>query len=261
MADIPNVQKFMSSVANSKAAVIIPLYGFWSDSPTEQMTPEVLQLAMSRLKTSKHQLYLIFVSEWLRTPPKIQAIVNGYMQAGNATHVEAKPFTTYSEYVFSGFQYALENTDARFLLNYNPWIMIKEDGLDQMIERINRGDVGIVSGYEMRSKIEAKDFDEYKFNLPKEERDLNLNFIGMTRQFSEIMTFDETYQTHYFLSRDWWQTMYSRGFEVIASQFIPIFSFDVDWTLIEDIDWYEADKKHFIEKWKFDPSITYGEHN
>jgi hypothetical protein len=255
----PVVQKFMSSIPNSKAAVIIPLYGFWSDAPTEQMTAEVLQVALSRLKSKNHFLHLLFVSEWQRTPREIQNIINGYGQGGNAIHVEAKPFASYSEYIFEGLQYALESTDARFIMFYNPWIMIREDGVDQMLERTNRSDVGIVSGYELRSIIEAKDFDTHKIDLPKEDRDLNINFLCMTRQFSEIMTFDGEYKTHYFLSRDWWQSMYSRGFEVITSQFIPIYSFEVDWTLIEDIEWYEQDKKHFIEKWKFDPAINYGE--
>lgn len=255
------VQKFMSSTPQSKCAVIVPLYGFWSDAPTEQMTAEVLQVALSRLKSTNHHLYLLFVCEWQRTPPEIQNIIAGYQKGGNAMYVESRPFTTYSEYVYEGLQSGLETTDARFLMVFNPWIMIREDGIDQMIERTNRGDVGIVSGYETKTLIEAKDFDIHKFNLPKEDRDLHLNFLCMTRQFAEIISFDEEYKTHYFLARDWWQSMYSKGFEVISSQFIPVYSFDVDWSLIEDIDWYEQDKKHFIEKWKFDPGINYGEIN
>jgi hypothetical protein len=32
----------------------------------------------------------------------------------------------------------------------------------------------------------------------------------------------------------------------------------VDWSLLESIDDFEAYKKHFIEKWKFNPGIEFG---
>jgi len=239
--------------SQSKVAIIIPLYGYWKDTPTEQLTPEVLQVTLSRLGTKKHKAYFIFVGEPDRMPKEVWDIVMGRFVGGNAIPVEPPPFATYAEYVMTGLETALQETDARFLILYNPWILIREDTIDQLLERVNRGDVGIVSGYETKGQIEASEFDKYKFDLPKEERDLNLDLMGLTRQLAEIINLDKNYKTHYFLARDFWQEMYAKGFEVISSQFIPVYGFDLDWSLLEDIDDFEADKKYFFSKWRFLP--------
>jgi hypothetical protein len=250
-----SVDSFLAS--QSKVAIIIPLYGYWKDAPTEQLTPEVLQVALTRLNTKKHHAYYIFVGEPERMPKEIWDMVLGKYMGGNAIPVSPPGFSTYAEYVMTGIDTALNETDARFLVLYNPWILIKEDTIDQLLERVNRGDVGIVSGYETKNLIEPAIFDGYKFDLPKEERNLNLDLMGLTRQFAEIMTIDRNYKTHYFLARDFWQEMYAKGFEVISSQFIPIYGFDLDWSLIEEVGDFEADKQYFFNKWHFTPEVQF----
>lgn len=253
------VSKFMSSIPDeSKVAVIIPLYGFWKDVEIDQLTAQVLQIALSRITSQKHQLYLLFVGEPERFSKDVDNIITGRQAAGNVTGVFVKEGTSYSTYLYEGLDHARESTDATFFIVFNPWIMIKEDGIDQLLERVNRSDVGMVSGYETNALIAAENFDEYNFgNTPKEERDLNINLMGMTRQFSEMLALDDKYKTHSFLARDFAQSMYQKGFEVITSQFVPIFSFDIDWTLLEEEADFESDKAHFLNKWRYDPSINY----
>ncbi len=79
----------------------------------------------------------------------------------------------------------------------------------------------------------------------------------MTRSFVETISIDHNYKTHFFLARDMWQEMFSRGHESVVSQFLPIHSFNVDWTLLEDIVDFNQDRAYFTSKWKFDPGIEF----
>lgn len=251
------LQTFVSHIGQSKVAVIVPLYGYHKDSEVEQLSSQSLQVALARLKSSKHHLYFIFVAEPERLVPGLQDIILGKTMGGNTMGVSVTPFSSYAEYVSAGVDRALTETDAQFVMVYNPWIMIKETGVDDLIDRANKGDIGIVSGFEVNRSVNPADFDSFAFNLPKEHRDLNMNFLAMSRPIAEMIEWDENYKTHFYVSLDIAQRIHNKGFEVITSQFIPIFSFDVDWKLIENPEDYEADKTYFIKNWKFDPGIEY----
>lgn len=244
-------------IDDSKVAVVIPLYGFWKDTPTEQLTPDVLQVSMSRLLTRKHKAYFIFVGEPERIDEKTWNHVIKHIQAGNTLGCEVEAFANYSKYVTAGINKAMTETDAEYIVMFNPWNILHEDSLDVLLERINRRDVGIASAYDVRGEVEPEFFDDYKISLPKEERDFNFNFWGFTRAVASEVRFDEGYKTHYFLPRDFWNEIGRKSNEVIVSQFIPIYSLDLDWTLLEDLADYEADKAYFTKKWGFAPEVKY----
>ena len=84
-----------------------------------------------------------------------------------------------------------------------------------------------------------------------------MNFVCVKRPYAEMITMDSRYLTHYFIGVDFWQNMFAKGFEVISSQFIPTYSFGVDWTMLESREEFESDKRHFIEKWRFAPNVNY----
>lgn len=246
---------FISNVPHSRVAVIVPLYGYWKDLPNEQLDGATLSYAMAGLTSAKHQQYLIVVAEPDRITKEVADVLFGKEQAGNMRGVSMPSHkSSYADYLNEGIEYALQNTDAQFLVICNPWIALKSQATDRIIDRVNSGDVAVISGYDMRELISPEEFAEYEFNLPKEEFDSNLDFAGFTRQIAEFVQFDENYKTHFFLARDFWQKMKNNNFAVISSQFVPIFSFKLDWTLVESEEDFEHDQKYFLEKWGFEPT-------
>lgn len=250
------LDNFMTVTAKSKVAVIVPLYGYWRDDEQAQLTPEVLKVVLDRIYSSVHQIYMIYTAEPERIPQNIANILLGRVKGGNAKGIKISKGGSYGEYVREGMDYALEETEAQYILIVNPWVMIQQGGIDTLIDRLNHGDdAKIISGYDLRNFLDPERFEEFKAQIPKEERDITFNLAGMTRQIAEMITLDENFHTHKYVERDLWQSMYTKGFEVITSQRIPIFSFEVDWKLYEPEDLVGQDKSHFLEKWGFDPGI------
>jgi hypothetical protein len=255
---------------SSKVVAIVPLYGYWNDVDVEELTEQVLMVSLFRLKSSKTPLNIVFVLEKQRVTEGVRNVLIGRIKGGNVVLREVEPFSSYSEYLSEGFDSAislLESDDYRntFIVVMNPWIIIREDGVDTLLERLNKMDAFIVSGYDLRfhegKGIKSEEFDNFKFNPPIEIRDFDMNFWGITGTMAFELTknegIDTEYKTHYFISRDLWTRSRTRGFEVIQSQFIPIYSFEINWKQLESIDEFNEDKRRFLEKWGFDPGINY----
>lgn len=248
----------------AKVAVIIPLYGYWSELPVPQMTAQVLQVLLLRLKCYRNKMYFIFVGESNRLEKDVRDIIAGKKLGGDTRAIAVEAYASYNEYIVEGLNAILEDTDSQFVLVANPWIMLKDGVVDEMVERLNRKDVGIVSGFDTRSYkhaggigIPAEQLDTYQFNPPVEDNAFDWNFWGMTRQTAEMFKLDPEYQTHYFSSVDSWAYQFSAGMTVITSQFLPFYSFDIDWKLLESEEDFQKDYQRFLTKWKFDPSINY----
>jgi len=248
----------------SKIAVIVPMYGYWSDVEVRELTPETLQVSLLRLLSYKHKVYYIFVGENSRVPADVKHILAGRVAGGNVLSVEVQPFSPFGDYLSEGISTALEETDAQFVVVANPWTIVQKDSLDKLVERINRSDVSIVSGYDLRTHesggkigVPSEEIDSYVFNPPIEIKDFNLNFWGMTRQRAEMLKVDVNFRTHYFLPRDVWQISNQAGLEVISSQFFPIYTLPVDWKNLEEKEEFDADYARFMEKWRFDPAVKY----
>lgn len=251
------LKKFMTVTARSKVAVIVPLFGYWKDAVSDQLNAETLKVSLDRCYSSVHQLYIIFVSEAPRLPTDVAQILVTKAAAGNTKGVLMDPGSTYTDYVRKGLEVALSDTDAQFIINLNPWMINQHNGLDILVDRINRDDVKIVSGFNLQGVIDDATFDAHTFNVPKEERDLALDLVGMKRQTAEMLNIDKNFKTHAFLARDMAQVMYKEGFESITTQRVPIFTFNVDWRDLETEAEFEADRQYFISKWKYDPGIQY----
>lgn len=258
------VNKFVETVEKSKVAVIVPLYGYWEDSPMSQLlNANVLSLVLRQLKSSKHNLYIIFVGESQRLGKKITDVLIGAQMGGNTKGLEVPAGSSYAEYLTDGIEYALQNTEAQFLTIFNPWVRIQEGGLDGLIDFANLGTIGIVSGYDVSREIAPEQFDSYNPVSPKDFYDINIDFVAMRRQYAEMLEIDKDergnsrYRTHYFLPIDFVRRMFQKGFEVRTTQRVPVFPGTIDWTMLEDRGAYEADKQFFISKWGFDPSVTY----
>lgn len=258
------IKDFLSATAKSKIAVVIPLYGFWRDIKNNPVNGEVLKVALSRIYSDIHQLYLIFVADPktlpsdLNNPNSVANILLSKSKMGNTINLPISRDSTYAEYIETGMDYAVSETDAQFIAIFNPWVMIQDQGLDILVDRCNSGDdAKVVSGYDLRLEIEAENFNMFRANIPMEERDLSLDFIAMPRYVAEMITFDTEYLTHVFLQRDLWQQVSRESFDAITSQRVPIFPFDFPWEKYESKEEFQADKQRFIGKWTFDPGLKY----
>lgn len=258
------IQDFMSVTAKSTVAVVVPLYGFWGDVSENPVNGEVLKLALNRLYSNVHHLYIIFVAHpdslphEPNDPNSVTNILIGRTKMGNVKNIPVKRNANYADYLREGIDAALTETNAQFIMVFNPWVMIQEGGVDILIDRANRADdAKVVSGFDLRSVIEPENFDTYRNSMPSEEWDLSFNFLAMPRYVAEQVALDPHYHTHAFLERDLWQQVVTRGYAVIASQKIPIFPFDFPWNDYEQKAEFEADRAHFTEKWHFDPGILY----
>jgi len=255
---------FMQITAKSTVAVVIPLYGYWNDVPDNPVNGEVLSAVLRRVYSNVHHLVLVFVAHPQSIPHSetdknsVGNILISKAAAGNVLNVAVERDATYSEYVSEGIDAALNATNASFIVVFNPWVLIQEGAIDVIVDRANFGDnAKIISGFDIRSVIEPELFDSYKNSMPIEQWDLSLNFLGMPRFVAEMLQLDPEIQTHKFLERDIWQRMFSKGFDVIASQRLPIFPFDFPWTSYETKEQFDGDREHFTKKWGFGVDLEY----
>jgi hypothetical protein len=261
--------KFMAITAKSTVAVIIPLYGYWNDIPDNPADDEAFYTVMSRIlpqrgQASIHQLILVFVAHPQsiphdpKNPRSIGNLLLGYKAAGNTIEVAVERDATYPEYIKEGMDAVLDSTKASFVIVLNPWVLIQEGAIDVLVDRVNFGDnAKIVSGFNMKSAIQPEELDKFRTNMPTEEWDLSLNFLGMPRYVAEMLKLDTGMKTHKFFERDIWQRMFSTGFDVITTQRLPIFPFDFPWTSYETKEQFDEDRQLFLKKWKFDIDAKY----
>lgn len=241
---------FMNTAAKSKVAVVVPMYGYWQDA-SGQLDDQTLKATMDRAFSNIHQLYFIFVAEEKRLSDKVGSALIGISKGGNFKGVAAKAGDSYGEYLRAGIECAIHETEASYVVVINPWQMLQYNGIDILIDRINKEDAKVVSGFDVKGTIDGEAFHEYKFNKPLEYKGLELSFFGMKKYTAEVINFDPNYKTHYFIGRDAWQTLFTKGFESMISQRIPIFTFDMDWHEFESESDFEQDRIYFESKWHY----------
>lgn len=244
---------FVATTQPSKIAVIVPLYGYWSDSDNG-LGAETLLASMDRINSSTHQIYTIIVADPNKITKPVADVIISKAQAGNTKCIPVPSGACYSEYIKEGIAYAQDETDARFFVIVNPWVMLQDYSIDKLIDRLNRGDSAkIICGFDVHAKIDSYDFLGYSVMAPKEQREINSDLMGFDRLSLEMLNIDGLLKTKSFMEFDIWQTMFSKGFDVITSEALPIFSFDLDWSLIENAGMVEEDRQKFINKWGFNP--------
>ena len=253
-----NNNEEMSSVVSTvpkdqTIAVILPLYGFFRDLTSPELNLEVLKSVLSRLRSYNNKVYFLFPSEPPRLPDDIKNYLLGQQLGGNAVGVEVDPFSTYSDYVNEGISFALEETDSRFLIVVNPWVAIRPGSIDTMVSLLNRPDVAVCSGTDLRKmNISDQEADTYVFNPPRDFTGLDINFFGLTRPVAESVKIDTQYKTVSFLSRDLYENLSRMGFPSMLTQHIPFYSFPVTWKDLEDPGDFQEDHDLFLQKWRFE---------
>lgn len=251
------LESFVARTSKSKIAVIVPLFGYVKDAPSEQLNVDTLKLSLDRINSSVHQIYIVFVGEVNKVPEDVGNIIVGRVQAKNAIFTNVPEGSTYTDYLRAGFDTVIKDLEVQFVININPWMIFQHNGIDIMIDRINMDDAKVFSGFDLRDVIDPKDFHTYRANVPIEERDMTLDFFGMRRGTLDMLKIDPLYKTHYFMARDICQATFRQGFEFITTERVPIFTFKVDWKDLESGENFEADRVYFLSKWGFDPGLKY----
>ena len=140
------LKEFIGVTAKTKVAVIVPLFGYWKDIKNNEVNGEILNIALNRLYSNIHGLYVIFVAHPeslpnnLKDPLSVTNILLGWAKKGNIVNVPVERKATYNQYLIEGMKAALDSTDATFIVVYNPWILIQEGAIDVLIDRANRSD-------------------------------------------------------------------------------------------------------------------------
>jgi len=244
---------FMKTVAKSKIAVIIPLYGYWSDLGEDNpLNITLFKEVMDRVYSSAHEMFSIIVAEDKRLSSEVYSSIAAKATAGVYKGISVPTSSTYADYVRAGLDAAYTDTDARFFIVLNPWVLIQHNAIDNLIDRINRGDAKIVSGADVKGILDADNFDAKIFNTPAEQLELNADFWGLDRQTYECISLDTNLNTSKYFSRDIWNSLYRRNMPIISTQRIPIYAFELNWENFEAPKYVETDRELFIAKWGFD---------
>ena len=250
-------EDYISTVPpDQTVAIIIPLYGYWKDVTAPELNLDVLKYVLSRIKSYHNKTYFLFPCETQRLSPEIKNYLLGLQLGGNALGVDVEQYSTYSDYINEGILFALEETDSQVLLIINPWIAVKPGSIDKMIQTLNRPDVAICSGFDLRKDgVTDDEADTYVYNPPQDLVGLDLNFVGMKRQVAEMIKIDTTYKTPSFLSRDFFEEAARAHIPALLTQHLLFYSFEVSWSELEDPGDFDYDHSRFLEKWRFEPEI------
>lgn len=244
---------FVAKTSKSKVAIIIPLFGYWSDIKDNPLGYDTLKATMDRIYTSAHQAYIFFVADQPRTTSEALQALTAKSFAGQVEGVLAPKGATYGEYVREGLRVASTETDARFFVVVNPWLVLQHNAIDVMIDRLNRRDIAVVSGYDVKKDADWEKFNNrFSYRTPFESRELNVDFFGLERWALDMFNVHDGFGVHDIFAKDMWQSFYKKGYEVISSQTIPMYVFDLDWTEYETEDDYINDRIKFYKKWGFD---------
>ena len=261
-SDMPTADWMKTIPSEQKIGIVVPLYGYWSDLSSDQLDWETLSAFLANLNSKNLKCYTVFTSEIARASRNVQNVLLGRSKGGGMEVVDMDRYSTYGDYVHDGIEYLLENTDCQFIVVANPWVMLRKNSVDQLAEKLNMSSSNLVCGVDLRTLkwgtmdgIPADQFDSFNFNPPMdaENKEFNPDFWGMTRQVAQILKIDTDYKTVFYQSPDIWGSLFTMGLGVIASQFLPYWSFDIDWKAIESKEAFEDDKKKFTEKWRFVP--------
>lgn len=256
------IKNFMSVTSKKNVAVIIPLYGDWSDREGSLLNGEVLYFVLDRLHSSVHNLYEIFVTDPrsiqtdVQNPKSIANVLAARNKQGNVKYLPVRKSESYNESIRVGVDYALNETNSEFIVILNPWVLIQHGSIDVIIDRANRGDTAkVICGFDLRSVIDPEGLDTYQNSTPKEEYDISFNFMAMPRFAADMLALDPVFLTHEIMARDIWQRMFKEGYVAITTQRVPVFPFDFPWKQYESKAQHDADRQHFVDKWHFDPGV------
>lgn len=261
----PTVEWMKTIPHETKIGVVIPLYSYWVDGTNTQLDWEVLSTFLTNLNSKNLKCYKVFVAESPRLSRNVQNVLIGQSKGGGMEVIDVDRHSTYGDYIKEGIDFILEQTDCDFVVIANPWIMLRGNSLDQLAEKLNMATSNLVCGVDLRKLkwgeytdgIPADKFESFNFNPPMDaenSKELFGDFWGMTRSTAEMIKIDPDYRTIFYQAPDIRGMLFNLGLNVIASQYLPFYSFEVLWKEIESEEAFEADKQKFIAKWRFCPS-------
>jgi hypothetical protein len=242
-----------------KNVVIIPLYGYWADLPVEQLNYQTLQKFLEGFRFADKYVKYIFVGEKERLPKDIMNLFITRFVDGATTFVNVPSFSVYAEYLQAGLKQALDDPSDEIMIFANPWIYLAPDTANQLADRINRSDYGMICGWDKKEDGLTPEAFLQQSPLNSVDRiGVSRDLFGFERIVGGTISFDENYKTPYYVLADFWGQLHTKGQESLRVGNLAYYSFDVDFSLIEPEENFEEDKSYFVKKWGFIPGdITY----
>ncbi len=235
------------------ATIIVPMYGYQRPGGVPALNAQMLSIPLFRLRSFFHAVYLIFVYEEKSLEKDVNDFISARQMQGNSLRVEISRESSFGMFLEAGFAESLDKTASRYLIVAAPWQVLGKDSVDVLLERINRVDIGLCSGYDVRKAgVQPANFDKYKFVPIQEFRDFEINFFGVTKPVAQMMKFDPQYKTRKMLEKDLYQQL-RINYNIISSQGVPIYPLVDEMPEIEAPSARLEDIERFKMKWKFVP--------
>ena len=263
MSDIPGTDFISTIPPDETVSVIVPLHGLTQEQAVGGLNVQTLTATLSRLSSAKNKIYLFFVGEGENLASGVIEAISGYLTAHNAVAVNVPTGSTLGYYINVGVKEAIAQTKSKFFVVVTPYQMLGEHSIDILLEGLNKGNIGVLSGFDLAKKcsaigynepITAEQFDAFQFNPARSFNGININFFGLSRPMAELLSIDETYKTNELLQQDAFYGLRGRVTMAIH-QGIPTYSFTLDWSGVETPEVIGADSAYFLKKWGFSPTL------
>jgi len=235
---------------------VIPLYGFTNDVNIDLLDYNALRMTLLNLKSKNIGSYIIFVGENGNTNINVLNVIEGMKKGGNVRAVETEKYSSLAMYLNEGIRSALELTSSNFIICVSPFVMLQQDTVDRMIDILNKGEIGIYSGFDARIDGVSDTEFEGKEYIPIKYFDLvDINLFGFHRNSADNVLFDTEYRSRKYLAIDLWNSMRMKGYECVNSNAALFWSLDIDWSSLDTDSNVSLDKDRFIKKWRFEPTL------
>lgn len=229
---------------------IVPMYGYIQGY--DVLNSEILQIFLYRLRSFFHQAYYVFVAERETIDKESFSILSGRVMQGNVKVVETEKHSTLSMYFETGLDFAINKMNSNYFVFATPWTVLGKDSVDVAIERVNKTDIGICSGFDVRKDdVKPEDFEAKRYSPAMEYKNFDVNFFAFNRAVAETIKVDTSFLSRDIFGRDIERYIRTRGYIVITSQSVPFYSYDIDWSFIEEEKNRVEDIKRFRDKWGY----------
>jgi len=260
----PNINVASQQIPDiPKTVVVIPLYGYWADLPVEQLNYQTLHKFLEGFHFTDKYVKYIFVGEKERLPKDIINLFLTKFVDGATTFVNVQAFSVYAEYLGAGLKEALEDPSVHVIIFANPWIYLAPHTANQLVERVDLSDYGIICGWDKKEDgLTPDEFLQHPLQNAVDRIGISRDLFGFGRIIGGTINFDDNYKTPYYVLADFWGQLHTKGQESLRVGNLAYYSFDVDFSLIEPEENFEEDKNYFVQKWGFEPAdITYKPRN
>ena len=141
----------------------------------------------------------------------------------------------------------------------NPNIVFSPGSIDLMIRRLEKTNVGILSGFYDKNfdynKVQNNSGNTFSYRGDVKNI-ISPSFWGIKTNFWQLTKPDFNYKTKEYFAMDLKMKLFIKGIDSVSSKELSFFYTDPDYDSSKNSDFTEEDKKYFLSKWHFFPIIN-----